>query len=140
MILEFQITNRQPSPLELIPLFPRLKKRFGENRIRTVVSDEDWAIIDATKAVFPTVNQAFCVFHQLKKIGEIFFSVYQSIEEMPSFVNEVYHLLKQVLLAENVIESTVYLREVENKISERKRMPSVVKKAYHYVKNRNSAI
>lgn len=133
VILDFQITNRQPASFELTPLFSRLKKRFGEENIRTVVSDEDWAIIDATKAVFPTAKQAFCVFHQLNKIAEIFFAVYQSVEEMPRFVSEMFQLLKRVILAETVIESTIYLREVETKIGERKRVPDVIKKAYHYV-------
>jgi len=133
VILDFQITERMPVYFELTPLFSRLKKRFGEENIRTVVSDEDWAIIDATKAVLPKANQAFCVFHQLEKINEMFFAVYQSVEEMSNFVKEVYHLSKQVLLAKNVIESTICLREMETKIDERRKIPAVIKNAYQYV-------
>ncbi len=136
VILDFQITDRMPVYFELTPLFSRLKKRFGEENIRTVVSDEDWAIIDATKRVFPTANQAFCVFHQLEKIDEMFFSVYQSVEAMPSFVNETYQLSKGVLLAENVIESTMRLRKMETKIDERKRVQDIIKKVYLYVREK----
>ena len=135
VILDFQITNYQPPYFELIPLFSRLEKRFRKQKISTIVSDEDWAIINAAKAIFPNANLSFCVFHQLKKIGEIFFDVYQSIDEMSDFEKKTYHLLKALIMAESIIESTKYLAEIEILMKENK--PSeIVKKGYEYGKKK----
>lgn len=135
VILDFQITNYQPSFMELIPLFSRLEKRFGKQNIKTIVSDEDWAIINAAKAIFPDANLSFCVFHQLKKIDKIFFDVYRSIDEMSEFEKKAYRLLKMIVMAESVIESTKYLADVETLMKDRK-VSKIVKEGYNYVKKK----
>ena len=53
VMVDFEITNREPSYVQLIPLLSRIKKRLGEDEIKKVVSDEDWAIINSVKAVLP---------------------------------------------------------------------------------------
>lgn len=136
VILDFQITNQQPSPLELVPLFSRLRKRFHDQKVELIVSDEDWAIINAASRAFPTANQAFCVFHQLKKINDLFFTVFDSKEKMPEWVQDVYQLAKQVILSKNVLESTIKLQELEEKIREKKQVPGVVNDVYKYVKKK----
>jgi MULE transposase domain. len=72
VILDFEITDRQPSYVQLIPLLSRIKERLGEEEIKKVVSDEDFAIIDSVKAVLPNAVHSFCVFHQLEKLTRIY--------------------------------------------------------------------
>jgi len=43
--LDFEITNINPSYLELIPLLDRIKSRIPEGEILKIVSDEEKAII-----------------------------------------------------------------------------------------------
>jgi hypothetical protein len=68
VILDFEITNIMPSYLELVPLMNRIKNRIPEEQLLKIVSDEDNAIIDAVKRIFPNVVHSFCVFHQLKNV------------------------------------------------------------------------
>ncbi len=56
------------SYLELVPLMNRIKNRIPEEQLLKMVSDEDNAIIDAVKRIFPNVVHSFCVFHQLKNV------------------------------------------------------------------------
>jgi hypothetical protein len=53
VVVDFEITDREPSYVQLIPLLSRIKKRLGEDEIKKVVSDEDWAIINSVKVVLP---------------------------------------------------------------------------------------
>ena len=93
VILDFVITDIQPSFISLIPLFSRVKNRLGEINIKRVVSDEEWAIIDAVSHVLPNATHAFCVFHQLKHLTRIYLedrkstrlnSSHTDISRMPS--------------------------------------------------------
>ena len=131
VILDFQIANRLPSFFELIPLFSRLKVRFGED-VRTIVSDEERAIINAAKHVFPDANFKFCVFHQLQKIDEKFFGVYQDKAHIPDIDLKFYELFKKLILSESVIESSAYTRMI-NELMEKIKASSVVQNAYNYV-------
>ena len=56
VILDVEITDREPSYVQLIPLLSRIKKRLGEEEIKKVVSDEDFAIIDSVKVVLPNAQ------------------------------------------------------------------------------------
>jgi hypothetical protein len=47
VVLDFIITNINPSYLELIPLLDRIKDRIPEEKLLKIVSDEDYAIIGA---------------------------------------------------------------------------------------------
>jgi hypothetical protein len=53
VILGFEITDREPNYVQRIPLMGRVNRRLGEDEIKKVVSDEDWAIINSVKAVLP---------------------------------------------------------------------------------------
>ena len=53
VVVDVEITDREPSYVQLIPLLSRIKKRLGEDEIKKVVSDEDWAIINSVKVVLP---------------------------------------------------------------------------------------
>ena len=55
VILDFQITNRMPSFIELVPLMNRIKNRLPEGDILKIVSDEDDAIIESVEMIFPNV-------------------------------------------------------------------------------------
>ena len=131
VILDFQIANQQPSFLELIPLFSRLKVRFGKN-VETIVSDEEWAIIKAAKHVFPDVNFKFCVFHQLQKINDKFFEVYQDKAHIPDIDLEFFNLFKKLILSENVIESSACI-SVINELMRKNKTSKVVQDTYKYV-------
>lgn len=131
VILDFQIANQQPSQIELIPLFSRLKVRFGED-VETIVSDEEWAIINAAKHVFPDANFKFCVFHQLQKINGKFFDVYQDKAHIPDIDLKFFNLFKKVILSENVIESSACTSKIDVLMRESK-ASKVVQDTYKYV-------
>ena len=131
VILDFQIANRQPSFFELIPLFSRLKVRFGEN-VKTIVSDEEWAIIDAAKSVFPDANFLFCVFHQLQKIDIKFFGVYQDKAHIPDIDQKFNKLFKKLILSESVIESSAFTSMI-NELMGKSKVSEVVQDTYKYV-------
>lgn len=114
VILDFVITDIQPSFLSLIPLFSRVKNRFGEENIPRVVSDEDWAIIDAVKYVLPNATHAFCVFHQLKNLSKIYLRQFKKLDNVPDNDKQLYEKGKELIMAENCIVSTAILRELEN--------------------------
>lgn len=113
VILDFVITDIQPSFLSLIPLFSRVKIRLGEENIKRVVSDEDSAIIDAVNCVLPNATHAFCVFHQLKNLTKIYLTLFKKLDNVPYNDKQLYEKGKELILAENCIESTAVLRELD---------------------------
>lgn len=112
VILDFVITDIRPSYISLIPLFKNVKYRLGEENITRVVSDEDSAIIDAVKYVLPNATHAFCVFHQLKNLTEIYTKLFKNLDTLPYWDNELYELGKKLVMAKNVIESSALLKEL----------------------------
>ena len=111
--LDFVITDIQPSFLSLIPLFSRVKNRLGEENIKRIVSDEDSAIIDAVKRILPDATHAFCVFHQLMNLTDIYLKQFKKLDKLPEGDNVFYEKGKDLIMAENCIESTVTLRELD---------------------------
>ena len=113
VILDFVITDLQPSFISLIPLFSRVKNRLGEDKIKRVVSDEEWAIIDAVSHVLPNATHAFCVFHQLKNLTEIYLDQFKGLDNIPYNDKQLYEKGKGLILADDCISSTAILRELE---------------------------
>lgn len=118
VILDFIITDTQPSYLSLIPLFKNVKGRLGEESITRVVSDEDSAIIDAVSLVLPNATHAFCVFHQLKNLTEIYTKLFKDLEKMPYWDKELYELGKKLIMAKNCIEASALLKKSNEIIRE----------------------
>ena len=112
VILDFIITDIQPSFLSLIPLFSNVKNRLGEKSIKRVVSDEDSAIIDAVSYVLPKAIHAFCVFHQLKNLTKIYLNQFKKLERVPYNDKQFYKKGKELISAENCVVSTVILKEL----------------------------
>jgi hypothetical protein len=113
VILDFVITDVQPSFISLIPLFSRVKNRLGEENIKRVVSDEEWAIIDAVTHVLPNATHAFCVFHQLKHLTKIYLDQFKGLDNIPYNDKQLYEKGKGLILADNCISTTAILRELE---------------------------
>ena len=114
VILDFDITDRHPDHLQLIPLLARIKDRLGEERIKRVISDEEGAIIDAVKVVLPKASHGFCVFHQLKKLTEIYLDKYGCIDKIPEQDREFYELCRELILAEDAINSSIAFKELRD--------------------------
>jgi len=112
VILDFVITDIKPSSLLLIPLFSRVRNRLGEEYIKRVVSDEDSAIIDAVSYVLPNATHAFCVFHQLKNLTKIYLNQFKKLKNVPYNDKQFYEKGKELISAENCVESTVILKEL----------------------------
>ncbi len=130
VVLDFEITNYMPSYLELIPLFIRVKDRLSEEKIKKVVSDEDYAIIDVVRFVLPNAIHSFCTFHQLQNITKKFLDHYKTIEDIPEKEMEIYNISKMLVGSETVIESTCILneiREISSGIKISKALKSVLK-------------
>lgn len=117
VVLDFQITNLQPSYLELVPLLNRIKNRIPEGKIVRMVSDEDNAIIDSVRYVFPDILHSFCVFHQLKNITKRYLEEFEKLENIPPYEIKIYELAKGLILSETAIESTACMRNIETFIS-----------------------
>ena len=83
VILDFEITDSLPDARALIPLMERIKNRFPEGKIKRIVSDEDNAIIEAVKIVFPEVSHSFCVYHQLKNVSKKYSEEFKPGDEIP---------------------------------------------------------
>jgi len=83
IVLDFEITCREPNYIQLIPLLSRVKDRLGEEKIEKVVSDEDFAIIDSVKAVLPRAVHSFCVFHQLEKMSRMYLDEFRTMDGVP---------------------------------------------------------
>lgn len=118
VILDFVITDIQPSYLSLIPLFKNVKDRLGEENITRVVSDEDSAIIDAVSLVLPNATHAFCVFHQLKNLTEMYTKLFKDLKKMPYWDKELYEVGKKLIMAKNCIEASALLNKSNEIIRE----------------------
>lgn len=112
VILDFQITNRMPSFIELVPLMNRIKNRLPEEDILKIVSDEDDAIIGSVEKIFPNVSHSFCVFHQLKNVTKKYLDEFKYIDKIPLDELKLYGLAKDLIVAETVIESTIYYQKI----------------------------
>ena len=112
VILDFEITNIMPSYLELVPLMNRIKNRIPEEQLLKIVSDEDNAIIDAVKRIFPNVVHSFCVFHQLKNVTLKYLDEFGCIEKIPDDEVKLYEATTDLILAETVIESTINYNKI----------------------------
>lgn len=107
VVIDFQITNKMPSYLELVPLLKRIKNRIPKEQILKIVSDEDNAIIDGVKQIFPDVAHSFCVIHQLRNVTQKYIDEFKSIDELPAMEVKLYEASKDLILAETAIESTI---------------------------------
>jgi hypothetical protein len=133
VILDFEITNRMPSYLELVPLMNRIKNRIPEEQLLKMVSDEDNAIIDAVKRIFPNVVHSFCVFHQLKNVTLKYLDEFESVENIPAHEVKLYEATTDFILAETVIDSTINYNKIIKMASEMK-LSKASKKVIAYIK------
>jgi hypothetical protein len=120
VILDFELTDLEPSFFQLIPLLSRIKERLGEGEIKKVVSDEDWAIIGSVEAVLPNAVHSFCVFHQLEKLTRIYLDKFRTLDKVPDPDREFYGLCKELILAEDAVNSSVIFKELQDMPSSRK--------------------
>ncbi len=133
VILDFEITNRMPSYLELVPLMNRIKNRIPEEQLQRIVSDEDNAIIDAVKRIFPNVVHSFCVFHQLKNVTLKYLDEFDCIEKIPDHEVKLYEATTDLILSETVIESTINYKKIIEMASGMK-LSKASKKVVAYMK------
>ncbi len=133
VVLDFEITNIMPSYLELVPLMNRIKNRIPEEQLMKIVSDEDNAIIDAVKRIFPNVVHSFCVFHQLKNVSLKYLDEFGSIEKIPANEVKLYEATTDLILAQTAIESTVYYQKIL-KMASGMKLSKASKKVVDYVK------
>ena len=56
VVLDYEITDINPPNFVLSPLFHRLKERFGADGLKHLVTDEESAIFEAAKSVFPHIK------------------------------------------------------------------------------------
>jgi len=114
VILDFEITDSLPDSRALIPLMERIKNRFPEGKIKRIVSDEDNAIIEAVKTVFPEVSHSFCVYHQLKNVGKKYSEEFKAGDEIPIEDEIVYNEIYQLITSDTVVEATVRYQNMLN--------------------------
>jgi hypothetical protein len=133
VVLDFQITHIMPSYLELVPLMNRIKNRIPEEQLLKIVSDEDNAIIDGVKRMFPNVVHSFCVFHQLKNVSLKYLDEFGSIENIPSNEVELYEATTDLILAETAIDSTIYYQRIL-KMAAGMKLSKASKKVVAYMK------
>jgi hypothetical protein len=114
VILDFEITDSLPDARALIPLMERIKNRFPEGKIKRIVSDEDNAIIEAVKTVFPEVSHSFCVYHQLKNVGKKYSEEFKAGDEIPIEDEIVYNEIYQLITSDTVVEATVRYQNMLN--------------------------
>jgi len=134
VVLDFTITERRPPYFVLIPLFSRIKKRFGRNSIKKVVSDEDSAIINAVSNVIPDIQHSFCVFHQLKNLSRIYLDDFRYLDKVPRKDNTFYEIGKKLIMAESVVESTAILKKLEKMLE--KGLTHTSKRAMRFLKDK----
>jgi len=134
VILDFQITNIKPSYIELIPLFSRIKKRFGKEKIKKIVSDEDSAIINAVNSVLSDIDHSFCVFHQLKKLSRIYLDEFGTFDKVPKQDKDFYETGKKLIMSENAVQSTSLLKKLEKMLDEQ--LTSTSEKAMKHLKDK----
>jgi len=133
VILDFEITNIMPSYLELVPLMNRIKNRIPEEQLLKIVSDEDNAIIDGVKRIFPNVVHSFCVFHQLKNVTLKYLDEFGCIEKIPDQEVKLYEATTDLILAETVIDSTIIYNKIIEMASGMK-LSKASKKVVAYMK------
>jgi len=133
VVLDFQITNIMPSYLELIPLMKRIKNRIPEEQLLKIVSDEDNAIIEAVRRIFPNLVHSFCVFHQLENVTRKYLDEFGSIEKIPAEEIELYETSKDLIVAETAIESSVYYQKIL-KMASMDGLSKASKKVVDYIK------
>jgi len=90
----------------------RIKNRLPEGDILKIVSDEDDAIIGSVERIFPNVSHSFCVFHQLQNVTEKYLNEFKYINKIPSDELKLYGLAQHLIVAETVIESTIYYQKI----------------------------
>ncbi len=134
VVLDFEITDPKPSYLSLIPLFSRVKERFGEENIKRVVSDEDLAIINAVHHVMPDAQNSFCVFHQLKNLSRIYLDEFTSFDNVPENDKKFYEIGKKLIMAESIVESTAILKTLEKLLA--KGLTHTSKRAMKFLKDK----
>lgn len=132
VILDFEITNINPSYLELVPLLNRIKHRFSEKQIKKVVSDEDDAIIDAVSRIFPNAVHSFCVFHQLKNVTKKYLDAFKKMDLIPELDKEIYELSQELIMSDNAIQSTILLQKIKE-IAKSKKLSKVSKDVVTYI-------
>ena len=132
VILDFEITNINPSYLELVPLLNRIKHRFSEKQIKKVVSDEDGAIIDAVNRILPNAVHSFCVFHQLKNVTKKYLDEFKEIDLIPDLDKEIYELSQELIMSDNAIQSTILLQKIKG-IAESRRLSKASKDVVRYI-------
>ena len=134
VILDFEITDINPSSFELIPLLNRIKAHVGEEKIKKVVSDEEKAIINSVKLIFPKATHSFCVFHQLENLTKKYHDEYKDFENLPEGEKKLYELGQKLILSESVIESTAIRTEIIRLASEMQQTKKS-KERMNYIEN-----
>jgi len=112
VVLDFQITNNNPSYIELISLLKRIKNRIPEENILKIVSDEDSAIIGSVLSVFPNVSHSFCVFHQLKNITKKYSEEFKKIEDIPDYDRQICKIARDLIRSESVVHLSIYYKKI----------------------------
>jgi hypothetical protein len=120
VILDFELTGLEPSFFQLIPLLSRIKERLGEGEIKKVVSDEDWAILGSVKAVLPWAVHSFWGFHRLEKLTRIYLDKFKAMDKIPAEDLGFYELCKELVLAEDAVNSSIIFKELQDMLSSRK--------------------
>jgi hypothetical protein len=114
VILDFEITDSLPDAKALISLMERIKSRFPEGKIKRIVSDEDNAIIEAVKTVFPEASHSFCVYHQLKNVSKRYYKEFKTGYEIPVEDQIVYNEICQLITSDTVVEAVVRYQNMLN--------------------------
>lgn len=112
VVLDFQITNNNPSYIELLPLLKRIKNRIPAENILKIVSDEDSAIIGSVMSVFPNVPHSFCVFHQLKNITKKYFEEFKNIRDIPDYDRQICKIARDLICSESVIHLSIHYKKI----------------------------
>lgn len=142
VVVDFEITPAHPTAQDLEPLLQRVKERFGPS-IKRIVADDEHAIWRAAMNVFQDLDIEFslCTFHQLEKIKKLFHDEFPRWTTLTEFDKKCCGLALQVVLSNNVIASTIYLRKLQEKAANTRypvafdKLLQLVKKYYH--KNRD---
>lgn len=85
------------------------------------------------KRIFPKVAHSFCVFHQLKNVALKYLDEFESIEKIPAHEVKLYEATTDLILAETVIDSTIYYQKILEMAS-KMRLSKASKKVVAYMK------
>jgi len=77
-----------------------------------IVSDKDDAIIGLVERIFPNVSYLYCVSHQLNNVTEKYLDEFKYINKITSDELKLYGLAQDLIVAETVIESTIYFQKM----------------------------